>query len=141
MYGENDELEPDTEFVSSEHRYQREYFELTNRIQKKPWIVKNLKFFKNTKTIDNIKPLCHIGTKGIFITSQGDFYPCCWTANRYTHNTRWQDISKTFNLYNNNLEDVLKNKIWEKDFLQDQHECRIKCSDNQVTEKYAVHRV
>jgi MoaA/NifB/PqqE/SkfB family radical SAM enzyme len=138
-YGTNDTLEPVSSLISSTHRFERVYTQLSSNVFAPEWTETNLEFFKKLPLInDSIKPLCHVGIKGLFINSKGEFYPCCWVANRYSHNTYWQDLGKKFNLYDNLLEDVISMNFWEKDFVNDSLECRLKCNKNVVTEKYAT---
>lgn len=138
-YGINDELEPTINLISSTHRFERLYTQLSSRVFVTTWKETNLEFFKKVSLInDSIIPLCHIGIKGLFINSKGEFYPCCWVANRYSHNSHWQDLGKKFNLHNNLLEDVLSMNFWEKDFVDNSLECKLKCNKSVVTEKYAT---
>ena len=141
MYGTYDNLQPSDNLIASGHRFEKEYTYFNDRRPLLPWEQKNIKLFNRVPTINNIKPLCYIGNKGAFINSQGDFFPCCWTANRYTHNTDWIKISKMFNLHNNNLESVLSHDFWKEEFLKNSRECVNKCSHNLVTENYAVSKM
>jgi hypothetical protein len=71
-----------------------------------------------------------IGNKGVFVNSQGHFYPCCWVANRYTHNNDWQHRAATqFDLKSKTFEEILKDTYWTTDFLKfDNLECQTKCT-------------
>lgn len=138
-YGEYDILQPKQELMSSSHRFEREFTNLSGKELKEPWLETNLTFYKNVDIIDDkIKPMCHIGNKGLYINSQGEFYPCCWVANRYQHNKDWLDLGKKFNLYDTLLNEVINNDFWKTDFTKNSLECTMKCDKNRVTENYAT---
>lgn len=139
-YGINDPLEPtQSSLISSTHRFEREITNLSGRKVNESWLETNYKFYENVQLInDHIKPICHIGNKGLFINSKGEFYPCCWVANRYGHNEHWINNGKKFNLHTNNLEDVVNNTYWEKDFSNNSFECNLKCNKNVVNKNYAT---
>jgi MoaA/NifB/PqqE/SkfB family radical SAM enzyme len=139
IYGVNDPLQPSANLIASGHRFERELYNLSGRELVKPWLPINLEFYRKVDIIDDkIKPLCHVGNKGLFIDSQGNFYPCCWVANRYSHNSNWMDISRKFNLHKNLLEDVIIDEFWNKEFINNSLECVNKCHKDIVTEKYAT---
>lgn len=142
LYGEVDNLQPSDELIADGHRFEKEYTHFNDRRPILSWNQKNIELFKKVPTINNIKPLCYIGNKGAFINSQGDFFPCCWTANRYSHNSNWIKVSKKFNLYVNSLEDVLNHEFWKEEFTKDSKECTNKCFHTLVTtENYAVSKI
>ena len=125
--------------MSSSHRFEREITNLSEKELKEPWLNTNLIAYNQVDIIDDkIKPMCHVGNKGLFINSQGEFYPCCWVANRYHHNTNWLKIGKKFNLKDVLLNDAVTDKFWDKDFTKNSLECDTKCDKNRVTEKYAM---
>jgi MoaA/NifB/PqqE/SkfB family radical SAM enzyme len=139
IYGVNDPLQPIDSLIASGHRFEKVFTDLSGRELVKPWMPINLALYNKVDIIDDkIKPLCHVGNKGLFINSQGDFFPCCWVANRYSHNDHWIDISKKFNLHKNILKDVITNEFWNKEFINNSLECVNKCSKHIVTEKYAT---
>lgn len=135
-YGVNDVLEPtNSSLVSNTGRFQRTTNELTQR-QRPGQELKKI-FLQRSQNIDkHTEPagLCTIGTKGIFVTSRGEFYPCSWTALRYTHNQSWHDLAQTrFNLWQHTLDEILQDAFWSNDFLRfDSHECRVKCSRDRL---------
>lgn len=137
-YGDNDELQPSEKYMSQSHRFERTITNLSGKSLKEPWLNTNLKFYESVKNIENIKPICHIGNKGLYINAKGEFYPCCWVANRYGHNNKWLALGKSLNLYDNNLQDVLNMKFWEKDFIKESYECSTKCSTERVEKNYAT---
>lgn len=138
-YGPNDVLQPKEELVSSSHRFERIITNLSTRVVKEPWLATNIRLFEKVETIDDkIVPMCHIGNKGMYINSRGEFYPCCWVANRYGHNSKWFDFGKSHNLHDVLLSDVVKNSIWKKEFTNGSYECSTKCIKSRVTKNYAT---
>jgi MoaA/NifB/PqqE/SkfB family radical SAM enzyme len=122
IYGTKDTLEPSINFISSSHRFEREFTQLSDKIFVKVWLDTNLKFFNKTEIVnDSIKPLCHVGNKGLFI-----------------NNSHWMNLGKKFNLYHNLLEDIISLDFWKKDFTNNSLECSMKCNKDIVTEKYAT---
>lgn len=129
----NDALAPKTvEFINKSDRYIRKEFPLTikSRESKKMAVM----FLQRRDDIEryNKKGLCQIGNKGVFLNSLGEFYPCCWVANRYEHNDAWHKLAKSkFNLKENSFEDVINDKFWSDEFLNFAHqECQTKCSSD-----------
>ena len=139
-YGADDNLEPtQKDLISSSHRFERKIYNLSGRtlIEKYIETVENL--FNSVQKINNIiKLICHIGNKGLFINSRGEFYPCCWVANRYTHNNHWANLGKKYSLYKHNLPDVVQQEFWKKDFITNSYECHTKCAAKVVDKKYAT---
>lgn len=138
-YGPNDPLEPSVKFVSSSHRFEREVTALTSAGECITVPLTNLKLFNQTKSRNGVTPLCEIGNKGLYIDARGKLFPCCWVANRYNHNSDWQQISNNFNLNTRTLTDVLADTFWAEQFQTFQwQECQTKCSTALVDEKYAT---
>jgi len=136
-YGKDDVLQPRDELVSSNHRFQRVITDFTGR--KAPVHHVNIHLYKNAAEINNVKPLCSIGNKGMYIDAQGRFFPCCWVANRYTHNQEWQDLGTQFNLNKITLTQALQDPFWQTDFQTFRWmECKTKCSSGAVTQEYAT---
>ena len=136
-YGIDDPLQPSAKFVSSSHRFEREQINFTAR----PNVVHvvNIMLYNNTKDKSNIVPLCEIGNKGLYIDARGRLFPCCWVANRYSHNNEWQTIADRFNLHVRSLKDVLVDTFWETEFKTFRwQECQTKCNSKVVDEKYAT---
>ena len=142
-YGLDDPLQPSDRYVSSSHRFERDVIVLSQRglnIAVKPI---NLELFKKTKpqgnVVPNVVPLCEIGNKGLYIDAQGRLFPCCWVANRYSHNTEWQEIAENFNLNNRTLQDAVNDTFWKRDFKAfNWQECRTKCTNQVVNQDYAT---
>lgn len=124
----DDDLEPSQENIAKSKMYERILTSLSHRKISENFNNKAKNLFHNINTNTNVIPLCFTGIKGLFINSQGDFFPCCWVANRYEHNTEWLNLSKKFNLHNQNLVEVLQNKIWNNDFYSKSSTCQHKCS-------------
>ena len=138
-YGPDDLLEPsDKNLISSTHRFQREITNLSGRSFSERYMDTNNELYNNVKIINNIKPICHIGNKGLYINSKGEFYPCCWVANRYNHNSEWIKIAKNYNLNQVNLIDIVNDAFWSKDFLNNSIECSTKCNSAVVDKNYAT---
>jgi len=129
VYGVLDELEPSTEMIPNSHRFERKFQTLTDKKRYSDEI-KNLYINKLTK-LKNPK-ICLVGNKGVFLNSHGEFYPCCWVANRYSHNNQWIDLAQTkFNLHKNKFQKVMADDFWNNKFLDfDSFECKTKCSSN-----------
>jgi MoaA/NifB/PqqE/SkfB family radical SAM enzyme len=141
-YGFNDPLQPSDRYVSSSHRFERCVTVLSLRGLNSEVKQINLDLYKKTRPqgdVSNVIPLCEIGNKGLYIDAQGRLFPCCWVANRYTHNTEWQAIAKNFNLHTRTLQDAVKDKFWTRDFKQFAwQECRTKCTRQVVNQDYAT---
>jgi len=123
-YGDNDPLEPSSMYVSSTDRFEREYTILKRSIPQK-----DIKDLYDNASHDEVTPLCYVGSKGLFINSRGEFYPCCWVANRYKHNEDWQG---KFDLHKSTLSQIFNDEFWEGDFKTFKwYECQTKCSSKQ----------
>ena len=138
-YGKTDPLCPDRpDLVSSSHRFQRVLAALTDRTR--PSDPFKEIFWQRAQDLDKHKQysgICLIGNKGVFLNSQGEFYPCCWTANRYTHNQQWHDLARTrFNLWHRSFEQILKDDFWSTQLLEfDSLECRTKCTPDRLSDR------
>jgi MoaA/NifB/PqqE/SkfB family radical SAM enzyme len=131
-YGASDPLCPDQpDLISSSQRFERVMKPITDRAR--PGKLLKEIFWGRAQDLDKLKQysgICLIGNKGVFLNSQGEFYPCCWTANRYPHNDQWHSLaSERFNLWNREFADIINDPFWQDDFLKfDSHECQTKCS-------------
>jgi MoaA/NifB/PqqE/SkfB family radical SAM enzyme len=140
-YGTEDALQPRDEFISGTMRFDRQIRPLSGRPRKPVPLVNDLlwKHAQNTNTNSDIIPLCAIGNKGLFINSQGDFFPCCWVANRYSHNQEWLERGRQFNLVRNTLADVIRDTFWKQEFQSYRWlECQTKCKRDKVDHEYAT---
>lgn len=138
-YGSADPLQPSVKFVSSTHRFEREVTALTDSGSWQQIPLTNLKLFHQTQSHNGVTPLCEIGNKGLYIDARGRLFPCCWVANRYNHNSEWQQIANNFNLHNKTLEQVLADNFWNSEFRAfGWQECQTKCRSSLVDEKYAT---
>ena len=135
-YGPDDPLEPPAKLISSGLRFEREITDFTNRTTP-IWPI-NHELYKASTVSNSVRPMCSIGNKGLYISAQGNFFPCCWVANRYEHNKEWQTLGAKFNLHQHNLETVLQDPFWSTEFQQfGWTECQTKCVAKVVSEEYA----
>lgn len=138
-YGIDDPLEPSVNYVSSSHRFEREVLQLSSRGVNNVISTTNITLYKSVEESNGVKPLCNIGNKGLYIDARGRLFPCCWVANRYAHNSEWQDRAEQFNLHNRTLSDAVTDNFWATEFKTFRwQECQTKCSSSRVTENYAT---
>lgn len=139
IYPAGDSLQPKDELISSNHRFQREYTYFNSRRSSTIGLKTNLKLYSNAKIYQDVLPLCSLGNKGLFINSQGRLLPCCWVANRYSHNSEWIEKSKQFDLNKKTLESVLNDEFWSGEFENfSWSECKTKCNISVVNQQYAT---
>ena len=136
-----DSLEPQSSWIASGHRFERIVKVLTDRQQLDNGKSKlNDEIWERSDLTKSILPMCQIGNKGLYISSQGYFYPCCWMANRYNH-TRWQQFrTHAYDLNKRTIQGVLTDPMW-KDFFSNLHnhsECVNKCSSHNYSKEYAT---
>jgi MoaA/NifB/PqqE/SkfB family radical SAM enzyme len=137
-YGVNDALEPSAKYVSSTQRFEREVVALTQKTAYTEHKI-NVALYNKVKDNTDIVPLCEIGNKGLYIDAQGRLFPCCWVANRYSHNTEWQQLADQFDLKQRTLTEVVADPFWETEFRQfGWQECRTKCAKAVVNQDYAT---
>jgi MoaA/NifB/PqqE/SkfB family radical SAM enzyme len=135
-YGIHDQLEPDSELVATGHRFEREVTTITS----KPRPGNELKtvFLQRANDLtkyNTYSGICLIGNKGVFLNSVGQFYPCCWTATRYSHNNSWHQLAEKFNLTQKTFREVIEDPFWTTDFLQfDSIECKSKCTRDRLSD-------
>jgi MoaA/NifB/PqqE/SkfB family radical SAM enzyme len=135
-YGTDDLLCPESSnLISSSHRFERVVENLTHRARPSDMLKKI--FWQRAQDLHEHKQypgICLIGNKGVFLNSQGEFYPCCWTANRYPHNQAWHDLARSqFNLHQHKFSDIIKNRFWSEDFLKfGSLECQTKCTKDKL---------
>jgi MoaA/NifB/PqqE/SkfB family radical SAM enzyme len=138
-YGTNDPLEPSKKFVSGSHRFERDVTLLSSRGLNTQINVTNIQLYNSVDEINNVKPLCEIGNKGLYIDARGRLFPCCWVANRYGHNSEWQALAEQFDLRRRNLTDVVADAFWTTELKTFRwQECQTKCNRAKVDEKYAT---
>jgi MoaA/NifB/PqqE/SkfB family radical SAM enzyme len=138
-YGVLDPLQPSDRYVSSSHRFERDVILLSSRGLNTTVSPTNIKLYKSVTTNNSVKPLCEIGNKGLYIDARGRLFPCCWVANRYSHNSEWQQMADKFNLHNRNLLDAVTDDFWNSEFKTFKwQECQTKCAAARVDEKYAT---
>jgi MoaA/NifB/PqqE/SkfB family radical SAM enzyme len=138
-YGADDPLQPSIKFVSSSHRFERDITLLTDRGTNRQILPTNVRLFKSVAESNGVRPLCEIGNKGLYIDAQGRLFPCCWVANRYSHNSEWKAIANKFNLRSRTLSDAVTDEFWSTTFKKfTWQECQTKCNSARVDEKYAT---
>jgi MoaA/NifB/PqqE/SkfB family radical SAM enzyme len=138
-YGIDDPLQPSERYISSSHRFERRVTILSPRGCNNSVKPINAQLYKSVTEINKVKPLCSIGNKGLYIDARGRLFPCCWVANRYSHNSEWQQTAEQFNLYTRTLSTVITDNFWETELKTFRwQECQTKCSSLKVDEKYAT---
>ena len=137
-YSNKDLLEPvNSDLVASGHRFERTLDPLSDK--QRPGLELKKIFLQRAADLDKHTThsgICLIGNKGVFLNSQGEFYPCCWTANRYKHNEYWHTQAQTnFNLHKKTFKEIIKDEFWTTDFLKfDSQECQTKCTRDRLTD-------
>lgn len=140
VYGIDDPLMPDrSDLVAQGSRFERDVTDFTDRAR--PGSLLKEIFFSRAQDLQQQQKysgICLIGNKGVFLNSLGEFYPCCWTANRYQHNSTWHELAKTrFNLYQRSFQEIINDDFWQQDFLKfDSDECRSKCTKEKLNDRH-----
>ena len=138
-YGVDDALQPSVQYVSSSHRFERDVTILSLRGLNSTVSPTNIKLFASVKEVNGVKPLCSIGNKGLYIDARGRLFPCCWVANRYSHNKEWQELAEQFNLNRRLLQDVVTDAFWQEELQTFKwQECQTKCNSARVDKNYAT---
>jgi MoaA/NifB/PqqE/SkfB family radical SAM enzyme len=138
-YGVDDPLEPGVKYISGSHRFERDVAVLSPRGLNSTVSPTNIKLYNSVEETNGVKPLCSVGNKGLYIDARGRLFPCCWVANRYSHNSEWQTIADRFNLHDRTLTDVLTDEFWQTELQTFRwQECQTKCATGRVDEKYAT---
>jgi MoaA/NifB/PqqE/SkfB family radical SAM enzyme len=138
-YGNNDPLEPSEQNISGSHRFERDVTLLSSRGLNSQTNTQNIQLYKSVTELNGVRPLCEIGNKGLYIDARGRLFPCCWVANRYSHNSEWKAIATKFDLNRRTLADAVTDDFWETTFKTfGWQECQTKCATGRVDEKYAT---
>lgn len=138
-YGADDSLEPSKKFVSGSYRFERDVMLLSSRGLNNTVSLTNVKLYDSVTEVNGVTPLCEIGNKGLYIDARGRLFPCCWVANRYSHNNEWQQLADQFDLHQQTLSNVIADPFWDKEFKTFRwQECQTKCSVAKVNKKYAT---
>lgn len=138
VYGTDDLLEPeDAQLIASGHRFERIIEALTTK--QRPGKQLKTIFLQRAEELQKTAytGICLIGNKGVFLNSQGEFYPCCWTANRYNHNQEWHKRAQAqFNLNTRTFQEIINDKFWTTNFLEfNSLECTTKCTQDRLTDR------
>jgi MoaA/NifB/PqqE/SkfB family radical SAM enzyme len=156
--GTKDPLEPRSEFISSTHRYERHFRNISGREQlNTEYLSHNQQRFEQIKQEHNtvITPMCSIGNRGLYVSADGVLHPCSWVSFPYISmstdrktihfkDSFHQVHREQLNLKTQSLTDILNNPIWNKlfDTFDDPKkawvECEQKCGCNLVDKEYAV---
>lgn len=138
----DDILEPyDLKLIAKGRRFDRNIEYLTERKQLDNGKTNiNYELWQTVDKTKSIIPMCKIGNKGLYISADGYFYPCCWMANRYD-NTRWNQFRQPqFNLNTRSITEILNDKNWTVFFetLHNNRECSDKCAESNYSLEYAT---
>lgn len=137
-YGVDDPLEPtDPTLMSQGSRYERVITRLSTREQ--PGADLKAIYFKRAENLakhTEHSGICLIGNRGVFVNSRGEFYPCCWVANRYQHNQSWHQLAQQqFNLKEKTFKEIISDPYWQNEFLRfDSFECTTKCTRDRLSD-------
>lgn len=130
----DDAMEPPAEYISTSSRYENEIVYLTDRTEPKSSYRQALNIYDQTEPIGDIIPLCKIGSKGLFINSQGYLFPCCWVVHRYDVKNYLSFLTTDINISKVGLEAALNSSKWDK-FMNDIPNnliCNMKCKSNLI---------
>ena len=134
------ELQPPKEYISTSGRFESKTVKLSDRTIYDNSFANAKRIYNKMDKTSSIIPLCSIGTKGLFVDSQGYFYPCCWITNRYNseHHAAWVTDDK--NIKKTGLEQVLNNPYWKKfkKEISSNSICKAKCNAREVTTETVV---
>jgi MoaA/NifB/PqqE/SkfB family radical SAM enzyme len=156
--GQNDPLEPRSEFISQTHRYERKLISISERQQlTEDYLSKNKQQYIQIKQQYNsfVTPMCSIGNRGLYVSADGVLHPCSWVSFPYVSlstdrktiqfkDSFHQVHRSRLNLYQRSLEQILEDDIWASlfDSFDDPArawvECEQKCGCGLVDEEYAV---
>ena len=138
-YPKDDPLEPNSDYVA-QGRFTRTIEHLSDRQWVDSCLETFTKRYHTQQAVAGIQALCSVGNKGLYINSQGRFYPCCWTGLRYEHN---RNVFDYINQQDRTLAEVLDDPKWSKlhnSFLNGScpQECQEKCSANKWNLEHAT---
>lgn len=133
-------LQPPVEYMSATGRFESDTIRFTDRIIHENSFQHAKDLFAQHKNSTPVIPLCKIGTKGLFVDSQGYFYPCCWIINKYNSEEYRKWITDDKNIKKTGLEKVLNNDFWKSfaDSIPTTEICNIKCAKAEVNEDTIV---
>lgn len=137
----NKSLEPPPEFMSTTGRFETETVYLSKRKIFNDSFQQALQNFALLDKTKPIIPLCMIGTKGLFVDSQGYFYPCCWIVDKYDIKNYKKWLKPEKNIKISGLEKVLNSSEWESFIatIPDNKICNFKCNSLEVTKETILH--
>ena len=123
-----DPLQPKTDLISPTKKYQVTLYDLNERTRPVDWTIYKKRRLMLPSELK--EKSCLVGDVGVYVNSQGEFYPCCWSGNRYDLNNYWIEMAKTkFNLKLRTLDAILADPFWQTEFMNfDSPICVEKCS-------------
>jgi MoaA/NifB/PqqE/SkfB family radical SAM enzyme len=157
--GQQDPLEPRSEFISKTHRYHRTFCQLSDRTQDiSAYLDHNEKRLQTIQTKyqgQPITPMCEIGNRGMYVSADGILHPCSWVSFPYhsmTHGNKTIHYQDSFHqrfrsflsLHTRTLSDIIADPLWQKlssgwtNPEKTWVECAQKCSSGLVDREYAV---
>lgn len=157
--GEHDPLEPDPQWISNSHRYERSMIDISGRQQyRSDYLQHNHKRYIEVKqkyANAPVIPMCEIGNRGLYVNAEGVVFPCSWVSFPYQSlawngkTIAWKDsffakYRDRMNLRHRSLEEILHDPLWNhcsRGWRDPSHtwvECGQKCQHDLVDESYAV---
>jgi len=157
--GDEDVLEPRSEFISKTHRYEREVINISGRQQDNVDYLEynKKKYFEIKEQYKDapITPLCEIGNRGVYVNAEGIVFPCSWLSFPYhslcheNKTIQWKDSffarhREQMSLHHRTFEEIIADPLWSKcsqgftDPTKTWVECSQKCGSSVVDESYAV---
>jgi MoaA/NifB/PqqE/SkfB family radical SAM enzyme len=157
--GDQDTLEPRTEWISSSHRYERSMINISGRIMtNQDYLEHNRQQYVKIKEQykdQPIVPMCEIGNRGLYVNAEGVLFPCSWTSFPYhslsdgNKTIKWEDsffaqYRDRMNLRTRSLEEITQDPLWNlcsrgwSDSSKSWVECSQKCNQSLVDEDYSV---
>lgn len=157
--GDQDPLEPDPQWISSSHRYERSMINISGRQQDRAQYLEHNhdRYLHIKKKYANapVVPMCEIGNRGLYVNAEGVLFPCSWVSFPY-ESLSWNDKTIAWkdsffakyrdrmNLRHRSLEEILQDPLWNhcssgwQDPSRTWVECGQKCQQDLVDESYAV---
>lgn len=131
---DSDAMEPPTDYISSSGRYENEIVYLTARVEPKNSYSQALDIYEQIDPVGEIIPLCKIGSKGLFINSQGYLFPCCWVVHRYDVKNYLSFLTTDINIHKVGLEAALNSSKWDAfiDNIPSNLICNMKCKSDLI---------
>lgn len=157
--GDTDPLEPDAQWISGSHRYERSMIDISGRRQdRRDYLEINRTQYHKIAAqyqLAPVIPMCEIGNRGLYVNAEGVVFPCSWVSFPYEtltwrgktvhwHDSFYAQYRDRMNLRRRSLEEVLVDPLWSacsrgwRDPAHTWVECGQKCEKKLVDESYAV---